>query len=482
MGSKVVPFVAKGHVIDMMLAKEKRILFDGARGTGKSRPVSRKIILLARTYQGSRWMIMRKTRVSMTETTLVTFEKELEELFPAALTGCGRDSVRHYRIGKSEVVAQGWEDESRARSGEYCGIWYDEAHELTREVLESTAGSLRWPVGPSWRQQILTTNPDSDKHWLWQMHLRNELRRIRSRHEDNPSVTEDYLDTLRSSTGVRYKRFYLGEWCQAEGQFLDCWNDEENTVTVRRTPDGREDWGSLSISWYGAAVDWGHRNAGVICVFGVSVDGTVYEVAQVYRTGWTPTQWIEAMVELDREFKLQAIVCDPSNPGMIEDFNIRLGYEPKAPDAICFGADNKRGSMAENDLAGLNLLYEMVRDRKFKVVRDNLRMGRDQKLLDAARPTCSLEEVGSCVWERTKDGQPIRERIDKTCDTHGMDCWRYFLMYQRYRDMSPVRRLDKDEPDTYGALYQHSRVMEALRIQQEDGIDFDEAYALLEDH
>jgi phage terminase large subunit len=51
----------------------------------------------------------------------------------------------------------------------------------------------------------------------------------------------------------------------------------------------------------------------------------------------------------------------------------------------------------------------------------------DQEQKDAFKPTCTLDEFGSYIWEPGQDGKPNKEQPQKLYD-HGMDAMRYMVM------------------------------------------------------
>jgi PBSX family phage terminase large subunit len=467
-------FAIKGNVKRVLTCTDKYVLYDGPRGTGKTRPICEKLVMYARSCQGTRILIMRKTRASMSQTTLVTLEKVLARLYPKALTQCTREHVRSYWVGASEIVVSGCDMESRQRSGEYAVVWFDEAHEITVDDWELLSASLRWH--PRWYPQIIaTSNPDADTHFLWQKFKEGKLTRIQSKHEDNPAVTEEYLDTLRNLSGVRRQRYYEGIWTSAEGQVLESWNPEENMIDCPETADGKPDYGALHISWFFATMDWGHSAAGCMDIWGATLDDGIVLVKEQYQTKRTGGWWCDRLVEFNDQFHLRAIACDPSRPDMIADFNTRLGYLPEHPDSIAWGANNRRGSTGVGDLSGVNLLCEMVAQRKLRVLRDY--QGEiDEQLRLAGLPTCSHEEVAGWIWLKTKDGRYLKDTTDPKVPDHGMDNWRYACSFARDRDLSDPPIIPKDDPESYGALYHHNALVAALKVAEEECVPFDDVY------
>lgn len=68
-----------------------------------------------------------------------------------------------------------------------------------------------------------TTNPDSKKHWLYKKCFSNpklDLIRWQFTMDDNPDLSENFKNSLKSEyagSPLRYDRFILGKWVNAEG-------------------------------------------------------------------------------------------------------------------------------------------------------------------------------------------------------------------------------------------------------------------------
>jgi PBSX family phage terminase large subunit len=146
--------------------------------------------------------------------------------------------------------------------------------------------------------------------------------------EDNPFLPPDYTEMLKKTlTGVFYRRYYLGEWCLAEGaifEFLD-----KKLHVVRRPP--------RSADFYIAGIDYGASNPFACVLLG-------YSSGRFQETG--PTLWVEKEYywnpkatnqqktnaefarDLDRFFDgyaIRGIYIDPSAASFKVEMN-RLGY------------------------------------------------------------------------------------------------------------------------------------------------------------
>src|SRR3954470_8290137 len=70
-------YTAYGAALKAWRSGRREVLLSGPAGTGKSRLWLQKLHFCAQKYAGCRLLIVRKTRGSMTQSVLVTFEKKV---------------------------------------------------------------------------------------------------------------------------------------------------------------------------------------------------------------------------------------------------------------------------------------------------------------------------------------------------------------------------------------------------------------------
>lgn len=240
-GSLRGDYKAYGAAAELWRCKEPEILLSGPAGTGKSRACLQKMYLCAVKYPGMRGLILRKTRESLTEAALYTLEEKVLPANSPLLTGAKRNTRQHYHLlNGSEIVVGGLDKSEKVMSTEYDMIYIQEAIECDERDWENATSRLRNGVVP-YQQLIADTNPDAPHHWLKQRCNAGRTRLFESRHEDNPSVTPEYLAKLDALTGVRYKRLRLGLWVAAEGQVYEEWDPAVHRVDARQL----QAWGVL---------------------------------------------------------------------------------------------------------------------------------------------------------------------------------------------------------------------------------------------
>lgn len=407
------PYGPRGAAERLFYCRDPEILMDGPAGTGKSRAILEKIHLCLLKYPGSRGLIARKTRVSMTESVLVTFEaKVLPEGSPLT-RGAQRAQRQSYLYPNGSVlVVGGMDNAGKVMSTEYDIVGVFETTELTEDDLEKLTTRLRNGVMP-YQQLLADCNPAGPKHWLNQRALRGAMTRLLSRHEDNPTVTETYLNTLRALTGARRLRLYEGKWAAQEGLVYDEFGDAN---LIDEMPAGWQAWRKIR------AVDFGFTNPFVCQWWAIDPDGRMYLYRELYKTGVLVEDHARHIVALSEGERYEATVADHD----AEDrATLDRHHVPTVP-------ANKAVTV------GIQAVQARIRaagDGKPRlfVLRTAL-VKPDAALVDKKRPYSTEQEFGEYIWPKEreagadKDGKPLKEEPVKEHD-HGMDSMRYAVMY-----------------------------------------------------
>ena len=399
------PYKPYGAALELFYCQADEVVLEGPAGTGKSRADLEKVHLCALKYPGMRALICRKTRSSMTESTLVTYE---DKVLPV---GFIRDDIkrsnRHsypYPNG-SEVVVGGLDKASRIMSTEYDMIVVPETTEATENDWESLTSRLRNGVMP-YQQIIADCNPDAPSHWL---HLRCDSGKANvffSRHEDNPTVTPAYLARLSNLSGVRRDRLYLGRRAAAEGTVY-AFDRAIHLIDHRPIP---ENWRRIR------AIDFGFTNPFVCQWWAIDPDGRMYLYRELYHTQRTVRRHDEQIKAHSQGEHIEATIADhdaEDRATLRED-----GIETiAARKAISVGIQKvqERLKLAGD---GKPRLY-LMRDSLIEV---------DSELEEAKQPLCTEQEFDSYIWPKGVDGKLSKEQpIDAY--NHGLDALRYAVMY-----------------------------------------------------
>lgn len=390
----------RGAAADLFRLKSREILIEGPAGTGKTTAVCLRALQLAERFPGSRVLLVRKTRASMTQSVLVTLEG-----FPFARSAVSREHRAGYRLANgSEIVIAGLDNPDRIMSSQYDLICAYEATELVVDDWEKLVTRLRNDVMP-WQQAIADCNPSAPGHWLNQRASAGVMRRLRSTHRDNPALWRDggwtelgaeYVRRLEGLTGVRRKRLLEGLWAAAEGLVYP----ELATATYSEMPEG--------IARVAAGVDWGFADPTAVVVGVLGHDGVLRIVEEVYEVGLAIDLLAVRVRQLVEKWKIEALFCDPSRADLIAQLR-RLGA-PARPNQV---------RQIETGIA---------------MVQQRLARG-----LLAVSPSCVslLREAAEYQYALDRGGRPKSVPLDAS--NHAMDALRYLVSGVDYgRPLGPT--------------------------------------------
>lgn len=258
------PYTAYGAATELWRGRGPELVLSGPAGTGKSRACLEKLHFCALKYPGMRGLIIRKTRESLSEAALVTFEDKVLPEASAIAAGPRRNyrQVYHYPHG-SEIVVGGLDKPGKIMSTEYDMIYVQEATELEQADWLALTTRLRNNVMP-YQQIIADCNPDAPTHWLWLRSQAGQTQMLHSRHEDNPRLyqrgqwTEEgriYRERLErlgyrnpetgEIQGTEYQRLALGLWVLATGMVYSVWRDGPPDGNVTEDAEYLPDGGSV---------------------------------------------------------------------------------------------------------------------------------------------------------------------------------------------------------------------------------------------
>jgi PBSX family phage terminase large subunit len=409
------PYGAAG---DLWRFRDPQIIISGPAETGKTLACLHLLDSLAWKYPAMQAVIIRKTYKSMPGSVLQTYEKKI--LSPGdGVTKFGGEKPEWFDYPNgSRVWVGGMDNPQKVLSSERDLVYVNQAEELSLGEWETLTSRITGRAGHMSEARIIgDCNPGPSNHWIKASADEGKLKLLESRHEDNPTlfnpktgeITEQgrrTLAVLDGLTGVRYLRLRQGLWAAAEGVVYDGFDRGLHLKAELPVKPQR----------HVAGVDWGFTNAGVLQVWGVDGDKRMYRVREVYRTKKTIDWWIEEAKKLKAEFAC-VFVCDPSQPGYIQQFKNAGLRVVEAFNDISLGIQNvqQRLKPAED---GQPRIYWIVGGLA----------GRDEELSTLHKPTCSEEEIEAYVWPQGVDGKALKELpIDD--NNHGMDAMRYAAAY-----------------------------------------------------
>lgn len=405
------------------------MLLTGAAGGGKSALAAAKLHAFCIKYPGATGLMMRKTRQSMTNSTVLFFEREVAQ---GTCTHVG--SKNRFEYPNGSILAYGGmaDDEQReqirsiGQQGGVDMVWMEEANRFTEDDFNEILARLRGTAAP-WRQVMLTTNPGAPTHWIKRRLIdQGEAHTYYSTAGDNRHNPAEYQSILEHMTGVAYQRLVLGQWVQAEGAVYSTWDASRMVVD----DDQLREWGIIEgyasrlavlnrkvIRRVVVGVDWGYTAPGALIVLAIDHDKRAYVVYQVIRSGKLVEWWEQQAKEIQQHFRPEAFICDPAEPAYILQF--RQAGIP------CVEADN--------DIeAGIQSVQRMivldVHDRPRLCIRKGSCVDPDPLLVAAKKPATLEEEIAGYQWQDSPDGKPVKE-LPVMVDDHGLDALRYPIFH-----------------------------------------------------
>ena len=403
----------RGPQFDLLRSSEPEIVLSGPAGTGKSVACLYKMHHAALKYPNSRYLILRKTRASLTDSGLVTFEQRIlgGDDHPIC-AGARRENRHSYKYANgSEIVVGGMDNPTRLFSSEYDRIYVQECTELSLGEWESLLRSMRNNKTP-YHQIIGDCNPDAPGHWLYRRaHDSNMARMWHTLHENNPNMHDGtdwtefgkrYLATLDRLTGVRRDRLRFGRWVSAEGAVYDGWSPAIHLI----------DRFNIPASWprY-RAIDFGYGNPFVCLWLAVDPDGRIYVYREIYRTKRLVEDHAVNIIKLSAGERIEMTICD-------HDAEDRATLTRHGISNV--GAIKAISSGIQAVQARLPVVGEKPR---LMWLRDSL-VDMDMDLEAEKKTTSGVQEIDAYMWPKGQDGKAVKE-IPLDTNNHAMDALRY---------------------------------------------------------
>lgn len=229
--------------------------------------------------------------------------------------------------------------------------------------------------------------------------------------DDNPYLASDYKERIRNSTsGVFYKRNYLGLWCLAEGAIFDFFDRALHVVT--RPPRAADYWV--------AGIDFGTSNAFACVLVGV-FSGMRQQMGKCL---WVEKEYYWDCKKTGRQKTNSEFAEDVKN--FLEPYGVQSIYID--PSAAAMKLDLQKRGM--HVVAADNDVYNGIQVMTSEMSKGNLFVCSECKNL--------IREIENYVWDKKKSEQGIDQPVKKS--DHAVDALRYVInthkpnMYDAYKD------------------------------------------------
>lgn len=236
--------------------------------------------------------------------------------------------------------------------------------------------------------------------------------------EDNPYVDQEYKNRLRdSTTGIFYKRNYLGLWCMAEGAIFDFFDRKIHVVD--KPPRAAEYWI--------CGIDYGISNAFACVLIGVSTG----KYTQTGKCLWVEKEYYWDCAKKGSQ-KINSQFADDIQE-FIEPYGVKQLYID--PSALAMKLELQRRGLhvieANNDvLPGIETLST-------EMGKGNLFICSECKNL--------IREIENYVWDVNKSKKGEDAPVKK--GDHAVDALRYAIATHKVAIYQPYK--NNHDPDQY---------------------------------
>jgi len=366
--SRYIAYGAVGHLWSMATAgtMPQELLISGPAGTGKTRANLEFINEIAHNYKGCRILIGRKTRASLTQSVMQTYEEFVLSHNDYRVPFHTTKQAYEYPNG-SRIVVAGFDKPSKLMSSEFDIIYIAEATELEEN-----------PTLYDWDTRTWTAKGIA------------------------------YINKLAALTGARRQRLLLGLWAAAEGAVYTNWAPSTHLIYPFDIP----------ASWdrY-IAIDFGYTNAFVCQFWAEDTDGRLYLYRELVHTQRLVEDWA-ALIKSYPDFNKVSLIItdhDAEDRATLERHLDR--YTQAAIKDVSPG------------IQAVSARLKVAGDGKprLMVMRDSL-IDRDSEMAEAKKPIGVAEEIEAYTWAlRPTTG--ITE-APLNVNNHSMDAMRYMVAYR----------------------------------------------------
>ena len=346
------------------------------------------------------------------------FESPQFAIFKPFCSWSPGNRVLTYRDKRIKILGASDEGSMGQFQGKTMSLVYcDEMTLYPQSIIEMIDSRLSNP----WSKGIATMNPTYPDHILknWIDRGNEGDKNYYSLHftlDDNPFVDEDYKNRLKNmSTGIFYKRNYLGLWCLAEGAIFDFF--DPSVHTLHKPPVAAEYWI--------AGIDYGISNAFACVLIGVNTGVST----QTGRRLWVEKEYYWNAKKQGRQKLNSELATDVQE--FLEPYGVKNIYID--PSALAMKLELQRRGMhvvqADNDV------YNGIEMMTNEMCKGNLYVLKDCPNL--------IREIQNYVWDTKKSKMGDDEPVKK--GDHAIDATRYAIYTHKVSTYNPY----KHNPNEY---------------------------------
>lgn len=396
-------------------------LADGSVRSGKTVGVLFRFMLAAELCPDSQIYMVGHTSDSIYRNAirLLMESNELAMFRPFCSWSPGK---RVLKFRDKNIITLGAKDEGAVgnfQGDTYSLVYCDEMTLYPESIIDMIDTRLSKPHSMGFASMNPTYPTHKIKQWIDKAH--NGDKNYYNLHftlDDNPFVDENYKQRIReSSSGIFYKRNYLGLWCLAEGAIFDFF---DRKIHVRDRPPA-------SAEYWICGIDYGTTNAFACLLVGVNTG----KYSQTGKVMWVEKEYYWDSKKTHRPKTGSEFAKDVYN--FLEPYSVKQIYID--PSAAAFKLDlNKLGLHtvdANNDV-----------ENGIMMTTSEMKKG---NLYICSECKNTIREMEGYVWDSKAAEKGYDEPLKK--DDHAMDALRYCLASHKVATYDPYK--DGHNPDEY---------------------------------
>lgn len=403
-------YLPRGGHLKFWRCLNHSVMLCGPYQTGKTYTALSLLNYLAATTPKARILFCRKISRSLYTTVVPTWENKIvnglvtDKPTGASIRRLGGNRPYEYQYPNgATIILGGLDNPDKILSAEYDYVYVNQAEEIKLGVWEVLKGRATGRAGATTQPQIFgDCNPGPPNHWILSD---SNLELINTAHKDNPTLWDgeewtelgkQSIDILKSLTGTRYKRGYLGEWAGSEGLvYEDDFDADKHVLNIPINPKWK----------FFISCDFGYRSPIVFQLWGVDTQKQMYLCKEIYTVGKTTHNLLPQLQHWVRTYRPAVLIADhdPEGQATLKKLGIPVRNAKK------------------NIVQGIIKVKDFFADGRLWFLEDCLEF-KDTSLHPL--PACTLDEMLSyCYPENSLNDLPI------DANNHGMDTMRYAVAF-----------------------------------------------------
>lgn len=322
-------------------------------------------------------------------------------------------------LGGGVICFRNLDNPSKYLSSEFAAIAIDELTLNSRDVFDFLRMRLRW-TGISDTKLIAATNPGGKGHmWVKDLFIDRNFTKemqpfadkigyIQARANDNPYLSQNYIDALNTLPEKLRKAYLEGDWNIFEGQVFTEFRTEKHVIEPFEVPHHWQRYRSM---------DWGYTRPYAVYSYAVDYDDVLYITGEYYgcKPGMPDTGTQETAREVAQKIEHLKDYQGVADPAIWQ----RTGHDGPTIAEI-FATEGVYWVRADNDrLAGLMQVHQRLKEGKLKIFSNCVHL---------------IRTLPALTYDKIKV-----EDVDTKQEDHAYDAVRYMCMARPIKSVKPEK-------------------------------------------